>query len=89
MIAAPVTIYSTRWCGECRRLERQLAEAGIEARMVDIDREEHAHHGRRIELQTGGYRVVPTVEVGERLLVNPTFAEVTEAQAESAPPPPT
>ena len=52
--------------------------------MVDIDRTEHAHHARRIEQQTGGYRVVPTVEVGGRLLVNPTAAEVTEAVAESA-----
>ena len=53
--------------------------------MVDIDRDEHAHHGRRIEQQTGGYRIVPTVEVGERLLVNPTVAEVTDALDESAP----
>lgn len=86
MIVAPITIYTTRWCGHCRRLARQLAEAGIEAPMVDIDSDEHAHHGRRIEQQTGGYRIVPTVEVGERLLVNPTVAEVTEAlAAESAP----
>ena len=53
--------------------------------MVDIDRIEHAHHGRRIEQQTGGYRVVPTVEVGQRLLVNPTAVEVTEAVAEYDP----
>lgn len=52
--------------------------------MVDIDSDEHAHHGRRIEQQTGGYRIVPTVEVGERLLVNPTVAEVTDALADSA-----
>ncbi len=84
-VAAPITVYTTRWCGHCRRLARQLAEAGIEAPLVDIDRTEHAHHGRRIEQQTGGYRVVPTVEVGERLLVNPTAAEVTEAVAKSAP----
>ncbi|MDQ3981161.1 MAG: NrdH-redoxin, partial [Actinomycetota bacterium] len=25
----PVTIYSTTWCGHCRRLKRQLDEAGI------------------------------------------------------------
>lgn len=53
--------------------------------MVDIDSDEHAHHGRRIEQLTGGYRMVPTVEVGTRLLVNPSVAEVTEALTESAP----
>ena len=85
VIAASITIFTTQWCGHCRRLARQLADAGIEAPMVDIDRDEHAHHGRRIEQQTGGYRIVPTVEVGERLLVNPTVAEVTDALDESAP----
>jgi len=85
VIVAPITIYTTRWCGHCRRLARRLAEAGIEALMVDIDSDEHAHHGRRIEQLTGGYRMVPTVEVGTRLLVNPSVAEVTEALTESAP----
>jgi mycoredoxin len=85
VIAASITIFTTQWCGHFRRLGRQLAEAGIEAPLVDIDRDEHAHHGRRIEQQTGGYRIVPTVEVGERLLVNPTVAEVTDALDESAP----
>ncbi|MDQ3661252.1 MAG: NrdH-redoxin [Actinomycetota bacterium] len=81
-MAVPVTVFTTRWCGHCRRLARQLADAGIEASMIDIDRDEHVHHGRRIEHQTGGYRIVPTVEVGERLLVNPTVAQITEALAE-------
>jgi mycoredoxin len=77
-----VTVYVTRWCGHCRRLKRQLDEAGIAAELIDIDLDDHASHGPRIEAVTGGYRVVPTVEIGNRLLVNPTLARVKEAMAE-------
>jgi mycoredoxin len=77
-----ITVYVTRWCGHCRRLKRQLDEAGIAVELIDIDLDEHASHGSRIEALTGGYRVVPTVEVGGRLLVNPSVARVQAALAE-------
>jgi mycoredoxin len=72
-----VILYSTPWCGYCRRLKRQLGESGVGFEEIDIDQE--SHHGDRIEAQTGGFRTVPTVEVGDRLLVNPTVGEVLEA----------
>lgn len=75
----PITMYSTTWCGYCRRLKRQMEEAGIPFREVDIDRE--TEHGAMIEAKTGGYRTVPTLRVGEELLVNPTIAEVKAALA--------
>ena len=74
-----VTMYSTEWCGHCRRLKRQLEGAGISYREVDVDAEGHC--GDRIVEATGGYRVVPTVEVEGRLLVNPTVDEVQAALA--------
>jgi mycoredoxin len=74
-------MYSTSWCGYCRRLKRQLSDAGIPFREIDIDSREHAHLGDRIVEQTGGYRTVPTLEVRDRLLVNPTLGEVEEALA--------
>ncbi len=71
-----VIIYSTTWCGHCRRLERQLDEAGIEYHTVDLDRE--PVHEAKIIATTGGYRTVPTVEIEGQLLVNPTLAQVEE-----------
>lgn len=71
-----VTMYSTVWCGHCRRLRRQLDEAGIPFTEVDIDRAEHRHVGDRIEAHTGGYRIVPTLEIDGRLHVNPPVGEV-------------
>jgi mycoredoxin len=68
-------MYSTEWCGYCRRLKRQLEEAGIAFEEIDIDVERQ--YEARIIAKTGGNRTVPTVQVGERLLVNPTIGEVT------------
>ena len=72
-----VTMYSTSWCGYCRRLQRQLDEAGIDYEYVDLDR--HGEFDDRIVAKTGGYRVVPTLEIGGELLVNPSLGQVRAA----------
>ena len=77
----PVTMYSTTWCGYCRRLKRQFDDAGIAYQEVDVDDPRHRHFGDRIIEASGGYRIVPTVEVGGRLLVNPSLKEVEAALA--------
>ena len=76
-----VTMYSTTWCGYCRRLKRQFDDAGISYQEVDVDAPQHRHLGDRIIEASGGFRVVPTVEVGGRLLVNPSLREVEAALA--------
>jgi mycoredoxin len=73
----PVTMYTTAWCGYCRRLARQMTDAGISFRTVDI--EAHRRFGDRIEAATGGNRTVPTIEIGGELLVNPSIGEVEAA----------
>lgn len=77
-----VTLFSTEWCGHCRRLKRQLDEAGIG--YVEIDVDEHVEFGAPIVAATGGARTVPAVEVGGRLLVNPTVADVADALTSAA-----
>ena len=72
-----VTMFSTAWCGYCRRLKRQMEEAGIPFTEVDLD--DDASHDDRIIAKTGGYRTVPTLEVNGQLLVNPTLREVQSA----------
>lgn len=75
----PVTMFSTTWCGYCRRLKRQMEDEGIAFREVDLDRD--PSHDARIVKASGGYRTVPTLEIGRRLLVNPSIAEVRDAVA--------
>ena len=76
-------MYSTAWCGHCRRLKRQLNEADIPFEEVDLDEPEHRQVGERIKAKTGGYRTVPTLEIGGELYVNPRIGEVREALARS------
>jgi mycoredoxin len=78
MTLPEVTMYSTVWCGHCRRLKRQLDDAGIAYLEIDIDRSGNQHLGDRIEAHTGGYRTVPTLEIGGELYVNPSVAEVLQ-----------
>lgn len=74
-----VTMYTTTWCGYCRRLKRQMEDEGIVFREVDVDAE--PQYGDRIIQATGGFRTVPTIEAGGVLLVNPTLREVRAALA--------
>lgn len=76
-MADEITVYSTTWCGHCHRLIRQLNEAGIAYRVVDVD--DNPQFGDRIVAATGGYRTVPSIEVGGALLVNPSLAQVQTA----------
>ena len=78
----PITVYSTAWCGHCKRLLRQLNEAQLDYRVVDID--EHPEHGARIEASTGGFRTVPTLEIDGDLLVNPTISASLSGKTSSA-----
>ncbi len=71
-----VTMYSTGWCGYCVRLKRQMEEAGISYREIDVDVERQ--YEQRIVDKTGGYRTVPTIEVDGELLVNPTIRELKD-----------
>jgi len=73
----PVTMYTTAWCGYCRRLEREMTEAGIAFDSIDIDGRPDL--GERIEAASGGNRTVPTVEVGGELLVHPSIDQVVAA----------
>ncbi len=73
-------MYSTSWCGFCRRLKMQLDEAGIGYREIDIDRDADA--AAFVEQVNRGNRTVPTVVFQDgRTATNPSFAEVRSALA--------
>jgi glutaredoxin len=61
---AYVTIYGTKWCGDCRRAKQFLRERGVEFREVNID---DAPEAEKLVLKVNhGRRKVPTLEVGGR-----------------------
>lgn len=76
-----VTMYSTAWCGYCRRLEAQFEREGIGYRLVDI---EHDLSAAEYVMQVnGGNQTVPTVRfVDGSALTNPTIVQVKQRLAE-------
>lgn len=73
----PVTMYTTPWCGYCRRLKSQLAREGIELSEVDIERNPAA--ADYVMAVNGGNQTVPTVVFPDgTALTNPSAAQVAQ-----------
>ena len=70
-----LTMYSTTWCGYCRRLKLQLDQAGLPFREIDIERDADA--ARFVENVNGGNQTVPVIKFPDgRTATNPSLAEV-------------
>ena len=79
----PLTMYTTPWCGYCRRLKSQLAREGIEITEVDIEREPAA--AEYVMTVNGGYQTVPTLLFADgSTLTNPSVRAVKERMADLA-----
>jgi mycoredoxin len=72
-----ITMYSTPWCGYCRRLKGQLERAGIPYSEVDI--EQHPDAANLVARVNDGNKTVPTVVFPDgSALTNPSLAQVAE-----------
>jgi len=70
-----LTMYSTTWCGYCRRLKSQLSREGIEYTEVDIEQNPQA--AEYVMSVNGGNQTVPTVQFPDgSALTNPSIADV-------------
>ena len=72
-----VKMYTTPWCGICVSTKRYLKTKNIQFEEINI--EQHPEIGDRIERETGGYRIVPTLEINGKLMVNPSRGEIDAA----------
>jgi glutaredoxin len=70
------TVYWRPGCGFCSMLFRQLDRHGLDPVVVNIWEDDEA---RRWLDDTIGSQTVPTVTVGERVMVNPSIDEVLSA----------
>jgi mycoredoxin len=66
-----ITMYSTSWCGDCRRAKRFLKERGIPFAEVNIDEDPDAED--LVLSVNEGRRKVPTMKVGERFFACSPF----------------
>jgi len=72
--AIEVAVYWRPGCSYCRRLRRALTRRGINAEYHNIWDDEAARSF--VRQANRGDETVPTVRVGERVLINPTGAQV-------------
>ena len=70
-----ITMYSTTWCGYCRRLKSQLDREGIGYTVVDIEHDPAA--AKFVMSVNNGNQTVPTVKFADgSALTNPSLKEV-------------
>lgn len=70
-----VTMFTTTWCGYCRRLKSQMESAGVAYTEVDVEQVPEA--AALVEQVNGGNRTVPTLLFPDgSSATNPSLAEV-------------
>lgn len=82
MAQAP-TMFTTPWCGYCRRLKSQLAREGVEIIEVDIERDPAA--AEFVMTVNDGFQTVPTVLFADgSTLTNPSVHAIRQRMADLA-----
>ncbi|MEV6509004.1 MULTISPECIES: mycoredoxin [unclassified Streptomyces] len=82
-MSGTVTMYSTTWCGYCRRLKSQMDREGIAYNEINIEQDPAS--AAFVEKANGGNQTVPTVLVipsqggSEVVMTNPSLAQVKQA----------
>ena len=72
---APVTMYTTSWCGYCVRLKRLMQTEGIDFAEVNIETDAQA--ADVVMNANGGNRTVPTLRfLDGTTLTNPSIDQV-------------
>jgi mycoredoxin len=76
-VSTEVTMYSTIWCGYCRRLKTQMDRAGIGYVEVDIESDPAATE--HVMSVNGGNQTVPTLVFADgSALTNPSLGQVQD-----------
>jgi len=72
-----LTMFTTTWCGYCRRLKSQMEREGIAFSEVDIEREPGT--AEFVMSVNGGNQTVPTLLFADgSAATNPSIAEVRD-----------
>lgn len=77
----PVVMYSTDWCGVCKRARKYFEEQGIRFTEYDVDRNLQA---RNEYLLLNPRRSVPTIKIGNEVIVGFSPAAVEAALSAAA-----
>jgi len=73
-----VTMYSTTWCGDCRRSKRLLERHGVPFEEINIDQSPEA--AQEVMRLARGHRSVPTIIIEDGpVLVEPSDRQLAQA----------
>ncbi len=76
-MSGTVTIYSTSWCGYCRRLKGQMEREGIAYTEINIEQDPES--AKFVEQVNNGNQLVPTVLFPDgSALANPSLAQLKQ-----------
>ncbi|MGA2419078.1 MAG: glutaredoxin family protein [Candidatus Acidiferrum sp.] len=67
----PITMYTTLWCGDCRRAKSFMKERGVVFNEVNIEEDPAA--AALVIKANNGKRKVPTFEIGGRYFSSSPF----------------
>ncbi len=75
MNPSTIVMYSTTWCGDCKRAKKFFKKMGVDYLDIDVDKDEQ---GRDFVMEVNkGARVVPTIIFPDgAVLVEPSTKEL-------------
>ena len=76
-----VTMYTTCWCGSCRVAKRYLQQQGVDYEEIDI--EEVPEAAEQVMRWARGYKTVPTMRIGDTVVVDWDRGAVADALAKA------
>jgi len=74
MTQAPIKMYSTTWCGDCRRAKALFAAQGVAYDEIDIEKTPDA--AALVMEHNDGKRRVPSFEIAGAFYGNPPISEL-------------
>jgi glutaredoxin len=76
-----IKVYGANWCEDTTRTREQLDALGVKYEYIDIDKDAAAKQW--ITQQNHGKQKTPTVDVGGKILIEPTNEEMEDALRKS------
>lgn len=76
-----ILLYTTSWCGDCRRAKKVFAALGVPYAEIDIDSRPDA--AEQVKLLNGGMRSVPTIVFADGTILAEPSNRVLEAKLSS------
>ena len=72
-----IIVYTTSWCGDCRNLKNALHDRQIFFEERDIEKNDEDY--KTMMGHTNGKRVIPTVDIEGKILINPRINDLEKA----------